>query len=252
MGAELLRMDHRGAGHAQRGRRAGAAQYAHEGRRSRRRAGRQRCAPAVLRRRLPRRTLSADADTAPARHAGAAGDPAAGAGPGAGRRRAGVGWLPCAGAAGGHGGVHAARGRRARRHADGHHVHLGHHRTPQGRDDRARAEPARHRWLGRDHGRARRGPLPDRQSLLPYLRLQGGMACRAVARGHGAAAPGVRCRSRDDARGERAHHGAAGTADALPDAAQRATAARVRPVIAAGCGDRRLGDRAGADRAHAR
>ena len=52
-------------------------------------------------------------------------------------------------------------------------VHLGDHRPAQGGDDHPRPDPAHLRHLVRG-GRAAAGrPLPDRQSLLPHLRLQG-------------------------------------------------------------------------------
>ena len=99
------------------------------------------------------------------------------------------------------------------------HLHLGHHRPPQGSggDARGVAPHVRHVVL---HRRARCGrPLPRRQPLLPHVRVQGGHSRLPHGRRHRGARAGLRPRRGHGTHRERAHQRAARAADALPDVA---------------------------------
>ena len=65
--------------------------------------------------------------------------------------------------------VAALDGRRRGRH----HLHVGHHREPEGRRVHPRPDAARLRRLGRHRRPAQRRPLPRHQPVLPLVRLQG-------------------------------------------------------------------------------
>ena len=54
-----------------------------------------------------------------------------------------------------------------------HHLHLGHHRQAQGRDDESPPDAADVRGMGESRGSARGRPLPDDQPVLPHVRLEG-------------------------------------------------------------------------------
>ena len=95
-------------------------------------------------------------------------------------------------------------------------LHLGHDRHAEGRDDDARAEPARLRDLDRGRRPARGRPLPDREPVLPLLRLQGRLARLPDARRDDATARRLRRGRRARPHRARAHLGAARSADALP------------------------------------
>ena len=79
-----------------------------------------------------------------------------------------------------------------------HPVHLGHDRTPEGRDERTPADDRRGRRVGQPGRRHRRGSLPRGEPLLPLLRLQDRHRRRAAHRCHALPGRGVR-RRRDDA-----------------------------------------------------
>ncbi len=69
--------------------------------------------------------------------------------------------------------VDAAGGRPRRRRHLRRHLHLGHHRQAQGRDDEPPPDAADVRGVGDARRPARGRPLPDDQPVLPHLRLQG-------------------------------------------------------------------------------
>ncbi len=151
LGAEHVGMGRRRAGRPLRRRCAGAAQHALQGNGGRAHPAREPRPPAVHRDRVPRHGLRRAA-LPRGRHEGAP-RPRSHRAPArrAPRRRgverslsAGSGTEASARAAGG-------RSRRPLRHA----VHVGNHRRAQGRDDDARAEPARVRRLGRRRRPAR-------------------------------------------------------------------------------------------------
>ena len=95
-------------------------------------------------------------------------------------------------------------------------------------------------------------PLPRGQPVLPLLRLQGRHRHRAADRRDALPGRDLRPRRDDGADRDRADHRAAGRADDLHLAAQRARSRRPRPLVAAAGGDRRGRRARGADRADAR
>ena len=115
-------------------------------------------------------------------------------------------------------------------------VHVGHDREPEGRRDDARPDAARLPRLVRLGRPARRRPLPDRQPVLPHLRLQGRVPRVADARRHDLPARGVRSRGRPRTRRARADHGAAGCADHLPS--RCSTIPTARSATSRACGSR--------------
>ena len=80
---------------------------------------------------------------------------------------------------------------RARRHLRPH-LHLGHHRSPQGGGDDPRPVAAHVRDLVVHRRSGRRRPLPRRQPVLPHLRLQGGHPGLPHGRRHHGARGGLR------------------------------------------------------------
>ena len=189
------------AGHAGRGRGAGPGEHAVHRARGAGRDRPQRRAGAVRGRRLPRRGPAG-------RAAGGGGAPDGGAWTGSAlvvrvpeewdaflQARAEARWRLCwprrGGARGG-----AAGGRQR------HHVHLGHHRAEQGRDDLARAVPGRGPGLGGLRAAWPGRPVPGGEPVLPHVRLQGGHPGLPGQRGGAGAAGGLR-RGRGDAAGRR-------------------------------------------------
>ena len=91
---------------------------------------------------------------------------------------------------------------RRRRHP----VHVRHHRTAQGRDERPPADDRRRRRVGQPRRGHLRGPLPRGEPVLPLLRLQDRHRRRAADRRDALPRGGLR-RRRDDAPDPgRRHH----------------------------------------------
>ena len=110
-------------------------------------------------------------------------------------------------------------GASAERAADGHErrpVHVRHHRAPQGRGHDPRPDgPAVPRVVRVRRAPARR-PLPDRQPVLPHVRVQGRVAGEPAPGRHHRSGPGVRCPHGAVPGGDGADHGAARRAHDLP------------------------------------
>ena len=87
-----------------------------------------------------------------------------------------------------------APGRQRQRHLR-HHLHLGHDRQAQGRDDESPPDAADVRGVGDSRGSARGRPLSDDQSVLPHLRPEGGSDRVLPPRRDDAAGRGLRHRS---------------------------------------------------------
>ena len=89
---------------------------------------------------------------------------------------------------------------RDRRRPLRHHLHLGHHGPAQGGHDHPRPDAAHLRHLGLDRGAGRGRPLPDREPLLPHLRLQGRASspasCRAPPSSPSPSSTWTRCSTR--------------------------------------------------------
>ena len=121
--------------------------------------------------------------------------------------RAGRGSWPAVAAVGGRGPGPRRLGRAGRRL--GPHLHLGDHRAPKGAvATHAQSLRTFGTWaLDRRAGRGR--PLPDRQPVLPHLRLQGRAAGLLHDRGHHGPRAGLRRGRRAGPHRRRAHHRAA-------------------------------------------
>ena len=132
-----------------------------------------------------------------------------------------------------------------------HHVHLGHDRAEQGRDDLARAVPGRGPGLGGLRAAGPGRPVPGGEPVLPHVRLQGGHPGLPGQRGGAGAAGGLRRGRGDAAGGGRADHRAARGADDLPDDPGPPGARRPRPVQPAARRHRRGGRAGRAGRADA-
>ena len=117
-------------------------------------------------------------------------------------------------------------------------LHLRYHGQAEGCHDDARAEPPCLRGLERDRRPAQRGPLPDREPLLPRLRLQGRLALLRHAWRHDPAAAELRCADHPRPHRPRTRECDPGAADRLPVHPLPPEAERGRPVLPAARGHR--------------
>ena len=110
-------------------------------------------------------------------------------------------------------------GASAERAADGHErrpVHVRHHRAPQGRRHDPRPDGPAVPRLVRVRRAPGRRPLPDRQPVLPHVRVQSRVAGEPAPGCHHRSGAGVRRFHRTVPGGDGAHHGTARRPHDLP------------------------------------
>ena len=193
VGAELARVDRRRARHHDRGRRARPDQHPLPRRgggvRARRAAARARCSPCAgsstpTTRRCSRAPAWSSRRSSTRSCSRASRDDAVDR----------VGRLPRDGDGGAPTAPRRAGRVDRRRRSQRRRVHLGNDRQPEGRRDDARPDAARVPRLVRLGRPACRRPLPDRESVLPHLRVQGRLPRVPHARRDDLPARGVRRR----------------------------------------------------------